>query len=201
MFSALLVASLATLAPQEPGTFTDIGQWPANLEVLSSAGRDHFIARNTTIHSQVILVGDAQLGIRARILLPPGGGIQTSFPTGTLDGLTLEVVSLSETGWSRTGGLAFDSMTREGVRAMAVQSQTAPQGSSASLLDAAGWSPLSRSGDLLPSWLPYASSDPVAPPGSEPLVAPPFHVPAVTPGDTQQGDIAPVIDDEPLPEI
>jgi hypothetical protein len=155
-------------------------------QFVASASPTHFAATNPNDFSVLMLLGDVAYGARAQMLVAPYAAFETSFPSGTLDELYIEVVFFTPTGTRSSGAVSFDTMMAAQADLLEVEStgdEFQPW------ISSGGTRMPADSGVLLaPSWLldPNNSS-------SLPLMLEPTHVPVLTPEDTEDDTWAPKI--------
>jgi hypothetical protein len=152
----------------------------------ASAAPTRFTAANTSTHTQLLLLGDATLGARAQMLIAPGANFETYFPSGTLDGLFIEIVSFTPEGRKASGAVSFDKLLVSGIDSLSIEITAGV--STPWLNTATGRIPGDSGIDLAPASL---MSD--AAPWTQPLIANPVHVPVITPDDISTHNVAPVI--------
>lgn len=68
-------------------------------QFVASATPTHFAASNPNDYAVLMILGDVAHGARAQMLVAPHAQFETSFPSGTLSDLYIEVVFFAPTGW------------------------------------------------------------------------------------------------------
>ena len=186
MITTLL--ALAALAPL-PSTSTLNGS--AELVMLVTSTR--FAAVNPTASSQLLIFREIVGGARASVLVPPGGDVDYAFASGTLHGLSLEVVSSVGDTLSTTGALSLEGLAAsefDDVWVFSYLTHSHAWGESLAQF----WlvSPIDADFDA------SAHSDCAEPDGSSlPLI----HVPGITLDGKTPGDLPPRLEPEPLPPV
>ncbi len=158
----------------------------AETQFVASATPTHFAASNPNDYAVLMILGDVAHGARAQMLVAPHANFETSFPSGTLTDLYIEVVFFAPTGWRSSGSVSFDAM-------LAAQSE---------LLE------VENNGDAMQPWiytsggrLPADSGLHLAPTSlfggsgssNQTIMMDPAHVPVITPQDISDNTIAPKI--------
>jgi hypothetical protein len=186
MITTLL--ALSALAPL-PSTSTLNGS--AELVMLVTPTR--FAAVNPTASSQLLIFREIVGGARASVLVPPSGDVDYAFASGTLHGLSLEVVSSVGGTLNTTGALSLESLAAAEFEDVWVFSY---------LTHSHAWGE-----NLAQFWL-VSPTDPAfddsahsdcSEPDSSTL--PLFHIPVITPSDIPPADLPPRLEKEPLPAV
>jgi hypothetical protein len=120
-------------------------------------------------------------------VLAPGADVEWDFPSGTLSGMELEVVSKEQGLWNTSGALALDDVIALGGHTLWIESQST---SGCWMQGDANLTPFSAAGEMLP---PNLTNSPDGSGSNEPL----FHVPGVTPD--LPPDLPPNLPPKPLP--
>jgi hypothetical protein len=186
MITTLL--ALSALAPL-PSTSTLNG----NAELVMLVTPTRFAAVNPTASSQLLIFREIVGGARASVLVPPGGDVDYAFASGTLHGLSLEVVSSVDGTQSTTSALALENLAAAEFEDVWVLSYLTHSHAWGELLGQF-WlvSPIGSAFD------DSAHSDCTEPDSS---TLPLIHIPVVVPADKTQGDLPPRIEQEPLPAV
>lgn len=155
-------------------------------QFVASATPTHFAATNPNAYPVLMLLGDVAHGARAQMLVAPNATFETSFPTGTLEDIYIEIVFFAPTGRRSSGAVSFDTMILAQAEFLEVQDN----------------------GDEFQPWiytnggrLPADSGLNLAPPSlmnstatsTEPLMLDPSHVPVITTQDIYDNTVAPKI--------
>ena len=155
-------------------------------QFVAAATATHFEALNPNAFTVLMVLGDAAHGARTQMLVAPGASFETSFPSGTLDGVFIEVVFYSPLGRVTSGAVSFDWMLDFNAQAIEI---------SLNGLDAEAWIctngtrlPADSGVDLVPEYLLNSTALP-----TEPLMLDPTHVPVITPTDLEDDNCAPKI--------
>jgi hypothetical protein len=152
----------------------------------ASAAPTRFSAANTSPNTQLLLLGDPTHGTRAQMLIAPGASFETFFPSTTLDGLYIEIVSFTASGRKASGAVSFASVLATGVESLSIEISG---GVSVPWLNSAnGRTPADSGFDLAPACLMTDAANP-----NEPLLVDPLHVPVITPSDVITNTVAPKI--------
>lgn len=152
----------------------------------AAATPTHFAATNPNDYTVLMVLGDATHGARAQMLVAPFESLETSFPSGTLDDLYIEVVFFTQDGARSSGAVSFDTL-------LATQSEYLEVEETADdlqpwITDGNVRLPVDTSVALVPAeWVD------AFPPANLPIVYHPTHVPVITPTDTANNDWAPKI--------
>ena len=155
-------------------------------QFASSAAPTRFCAANTSPYTQLLLLGDEAHGARAQMLIAPGASFETFFPSGTLDGLYMEVVCFTASGRKASGAVSFESLLASGVDSLTIEISN---GISLPWINsAAGRTPGDSGIDLVPASLMAHEAT-----STEPLIVDPTHVPVITPTDVITNTVAPKI--------
>lgn len=155
-------------------------------QFVATATPTHFEALNPNAFTVLMVLGNVAHGARAQMLIAPGASISTSFPSGTLDALYIEVVFFSPAGRVSSGAVSFDSMI--GWDADALEVSLDGLNSNAWICTSGGHLPANSGVKLVPASLMNAAGAPTAP-----LMVDPTHVPAITPEDIDEDNVAPKI--------
>jgi len=155
-------------------------------QFVATATSTHFAALNPNAFTVLMVLGDVEHGARTQMLLAPGASFETGFPSGTLEGIYIEVVFYSSLGRVTSGAVSFDSMIGFDADAIEV---------SLNGLTADAW--ICTNGTRLPAdsgvnLVPETLLNCTAPP-TEPLLLDPTHVPIITPTDLEGDNTAPKI--------
>jgi hypothetical protein len=186
MITTLL--ALSALAPL-PATSTLNG----NAELVMLVTPTRFAAVNPTASSQLLIFREIVGGARASVLVPPGGDVDYAFASGTLNALSLEVVSSIGSTLSTSGALSLEGLAASGFDDVWVHSY---------VTHSHAW------GEILAQFWLVAPIDPAfdasahsgcAEPESSTL--PLFHIPGCTPLDAPPTDLPPRLEKEPLPAV
>ncbi len=158
----------------------------ARVEIVARVGETRFLAVNPGERPQLLVFGDPVHGVRASLCLPPGGEIESRFPTSALEGVAFELVSWTPEGFTSSGAFWLDSLRDERFDAVLVA------GSPNGTLTFG-----QRHGSLqqLAPDCALTSLAATAPPSL------PVHVPVITPADKKTGDLPPRLEPKPLPPM
>ncbi len=162
----------------------------ARVEIVARVGETRFLAVNPGELPQLLLFGDPARGVRAALVLPPGGEIESRFPTSALEGLALELVSSTPAGLASSGAFWLEPLRDE--RYDAVLMAGSPSGTLA--FGERGGSVQALAPDCALTSL-AASAGPIA------ASLLPAHVPVATPADKKNGDLPPRMENKPLPPM
>lgn len=152
----------------------------------ASAAPTRFSAANTSANTQLLLLGDPAHGARAQMLIAPGASFETFFPSDTLNGLYLEVVSFTPQGRKASGAVSFAQVLASGVDSLTVeisQGQSLPWLHSGLLRNS-----VASEQTLVPSSVLLD-----CPTSTAPIILEPTHAPVITPDDVITNNIAPRI--------
>ena len=190
---ALLAATVLShpQMPAEPVRPAELRD--AQVHMVVQATETHFVARNTSNATQLLLFGSPEHGVVSTVQLSPAERIVYPFARGAADDLLLEVVSMDRSGWRNTGALPVAALRRfdqgavwiEVVAGYAIAWARGPQGfehlaPTTGLLSAAVCS-------TRPGLVNYATA--------------PNHVPVITPVDKKKVDRPPVLDENTLTPV
>ena len=155
-------------------------------QFAASAAPTRFTAANTSTNTLLLLLGDPDHGARAQMLIAPGASFESFFPSDTLNGLYLEVVSFTPTGRKASGAVSFASVLATGVDSLTVE---LTNGVSLPWLNSGSSRISGDSGsDLVPpSFLANETNS------NAPIIVDPTHVPVLTPTDVITNNVAPKI--------
>ncbi|HVS10912.1 MAG TPA: hypothetical protein VMS76_13675 [Planctomycetota bacterium] len=186
MITTLL--ALSALAPL-PSTSTLDG----NAELVMLVTPTRFAAVNPTASSQLLIFREIVGGARASVLVPPGGDVDYAFASGTLHGLSLEVVSSVNGALSTTGALSLEELATAEFEDVWVFSY---------LDHSHAWGESLAQFWLVPP-IDSAFDDSLHTGCAEPdsSTLPLFHIPVITSSDIPPGDLPPRIEEEPLPAV
>ncbi|MEO6708844.1 MAG: hypothetical protein ABIP42_04655 [Planctomycetota bacterium] len=154
-------------------------------QFAATATPTHFEALNPNSFAVLMVLGNVN-GARTQMLIAPGAHFETSFPSGTLNDVFIEVVFFSPNGRVSSGAVSFDSMIDWDADRIEVDlagpecdAWICTNGMRLSAASGVSLVPLSLLGSALPS--------------TSPLVLDPTHVPEITPEDIDDDNVAPKI--------
>lgn len=172
--SALCAVALVAVSPAQETVF------------VASATTTHFKALNPNSFTVLMVLGDLAHGARAQMLVAPGAEFETSFPSGTLDQIYIEVVFYSPAGRYSSGAVSFDSVMQWQASSLEVELTNAE--SESWICTATGRVPAESSVSLVPACLMNSTAN-----TTEPLLIAPTEVPVLTPTDIHTNNIAPKV--------
>lgn len=155
-------------------------------QFAAAATPTHFSAVNPNAFTVLMVLGDVAHGARTQMLVAPGASFATSFPSGTLSDVYIEVVFYSPAGRVSSGAVSFDSMINWNADALEINLDGT--GADAWICTNGTRLPANSGVELVPHSLMNSSSS-----SSTPLMLDPTHVPVITPQDIQANDCAPKI--------
>ena len=171
----LCVAALAAATPA------------ADTQFVASATTTHFTAFNPNPYTVLMILGDVAHGARAQMVVAGNASFETSFPSGTLDDLYIEVVFFAPTGRRTSGAVSFDMMLSAQADSLEVDT-TFGNELQPWITTSGGRLPADSGLRLAPESMLYSPE-----PYTEPLLVDPNHVPVITPQDIINNSIAPKI--------
>ncbi len=155
-------------------------------QFVASATPTHFAASNPNDYAVLMILGDVAHGARAQMLVAPHAQFETSFPSGTLSDLYIEVVFFAPTGWRSSGSVSFDTMLTAQSELLEVEDngdQLQPW-----IYTSTGRLPADSGMHLAPSSLINSGSG-----STPPMMLDPAHVPVITPEEINDNTAAPKI--------
>ena len=155
-------------------------------QFIAAATATHFEAVNPNAFTVLMVLGDVAHGARAQMLVAPGASFATSFPSGTLQDVYIEVVFYSPVGRVTSGAVSFDSMINWNSQALEID--LVGSGSEAWICAGGVRLPADSGLNLVPESLLNSSAA-----TTEPLMINPGQVPVITPHDIEHDDCAPKI--------
>jgi hypothetical protein len=185
MLSVLLATSLTFGFYEDPQVAV---RDDAALELLARVSETRLVALNPSAHPQLLVFTAARGAVRTQVVLAAGDSLAFDYPSGTLQGLDLELVTRAENGLISSGELSLHSLVQAEfdliwMESVGVRVHT--------------WGELPTGPALIP---PTRGSGTAFQPMSAPSVPAP-HVPVITPTDKPKGDLPPRIEPEPLPPV
>ncbi|HTF88903.1 MAG TPA: hypothetical protein VK843_10875 [Planctomycetota bacterium] len=154
-------------------------------QFVATATTTHFEAVNPNSFTVLMVLGNAN-GARTQMLIAPGAHFETSFPSGTLDDVYIEIVFFSPNGRVSSGAVSFDSMIDWDADRIEVD-LAGPECDA--WICTNGMRLSAESGfNLVPTSLLGSTA-----PSTAPLVLDPAHVPEITPEDIDDDNVAPKI--------
>ncbi len=155
-------------------------------QFVASATPTHFAASNPNDYAVLMILGDVAHGARAQMLVAPHADFATSFPSGTLTDLYIEVVFFAPTGWRSSGSVSFDAMLIAQSELLEVEDngdELQPW-----IYTSSGRLPADSGLHLAPSSLFGSSGS-----SNQTIMMDPAHVPVITPQDIIDNTVAPKI--------
>lgn len=154
-------------------------------QFAASAAPTRFSATNPNPYPVLLLLGDQAHGARAQMLIAPGAFFETTFPSGTLDDLYMEVVCYSPSGRTASGAVNFNTLLAPGALALAVE--LVNNTSQPWVLTTSGKFNADSGIDFAPPGFVSQSSS------SSTQLLDPTHIPVITPEDVDTDNVAPKI--------
>ena len=193
MLCALFASAILAIAPcADPAG-------AAATVLVARVTPSRLVAVNPSASAQLLVFRDARGFRRGMLALPPHGSLDHALPAGTLDSLTLEVVSRAI---PSNGGSPWRTSGELGLREIAAQRYDALW-----IEAAAGHNHVwGERGESFGSLAPQSERKSDATLHAEcespdPQAVFSAHVPVVTPGDKSKGDLPPRLEKKPLPPI
>lgn len=157
----------------------------AQTQFAASAAPTRFSATNPNAYTVLLVLGDETDGACTQMLMAPGASFETYFPSGTLDGVFMEVVCFTPTGRTTSGAVDFATLLAPGASTLTVELEA---GVSAPWIETtSGKFPADSGVDLVsPAFIALQ-------PANATQLLDPNHVPVLTPNEVETNNAAPKI--------
>ncbi len=195
--STLLCGFGIALAPAPEGAAAVEARFQDELALVVDYGQTHLMARSLAKAPLLLFFKEDRMGTENAFWLPPGAIYVEDFARGTLDGLSLEVVSTLNGSWRSSGALALEAPARRTDKSLWVlaSGQALTRTSEGAPLAAA-----TPAGSALPSQvLDLGTTIGASAGGPGPYGA--LHVPVPSPSEKPKPNKPPKLGKKPLPPV